>query len=92
MGILTALCILSVALGVASAMIRRFATALIVGIAAPLVLCFILARLNTTPNSLGTRNGWDEVLTMLGAIFAVPASGVGFAITRYLRLRRARER
>ena len=86
--IISVLCILSVALGVASAMIRRLAIALIVGIASPIVLCFVLGRLETTPNALGTRNGWDQVLAMLGAIFAVPASGVGFAITRWLRRRR----
>ena len=86
--IISVLCSLSVALGVASAMIRKRSIALMVAIASPIVLCFVLAKMETTPNALGTRNGWDVVLMMLGAVFAVPASGAGFAITRWLRRRR----
>ena len=86
--LISILCILSVALGVISAMIRRFSFALFMAIAIPIVLCFLLARLETTPNTFGTRNGWDVVFTMLGAVFAVPGSLVAFAITRWFRRRR----
>jgi hypothetical protein len=82
------LCILSIALGVISAAIPRFAFALMIAIASPIVLCFLLGRLETTPNAFGTRNGWDVVLTMLGAVFAVPGSLVGFTIARWFRRRR----